>query len=86
MEFIWFIVVGLVAVWLTGKVMKRDDSDVIGDIVIGVIGGLLSGFLFRWLLVSHGGGWLGSVIVAMLIVMPIGVLVLLFVFHLSKTG
>jgi uncharacterized membrane protein YeaQ/YmgE (transglycosylase-associated protein family) len=38
MHLIWFLLVGLVAGWLTGKLTKRSGYGVIGDIVIGVIG------------------------------------------------
>jgi uncharacterized membrane protein YeaQ/YmgE (transglycosylase-associated protein family) len=40
-----WIVVGLIAGWLAGKVMKGGGYGLIGDIVVGVIGGLLGGFL-----------------------------------------
>jgi uncharacterized membrane protein YeaQ/YmgE (transglycosylase-associated protein family) len=52
---------------------------VIGDIVVGVIGALLGGFLFRALGLSAGGGLLGSLIVA-----TIGAIVLLFLLRLIK--
>lgn len=56
MEFIWFILIGLVAGWLAGQFMKSGGFSVIGDIVVGVIGALLGGVLFRFLGVSLVGG------------------------------
>ena len=79
MEFVWFILIGLVAGWLAGQVMKGGGFGVLGDIVVGVIGALLGGFLFRTFGVSAGGGLLGSLIVA-----TIGAIVLLFVVRLVK--
>jgi len=79
MEFLWFILIGLAAGWLAGQVMKRGGFGVLGDIVVGVIGALLGGFLFRTFGVSAGGGLLGSLIVA-----TIGAIVLLFVLRLVK--
>ena len=79
MEFVWFILIGLVAGWLAGQVMKGGGFGVLGDIVVGVIGALLGGFLFRTFGVSAGGGLLGSLIVA-----TIGAIVLLFVLRLVK--
>ena len=38
MEFLWFLLIGLVAGWLAGQVMKGGGYGVIGDIVVGVIG------------------------------------------------
>ena len=79
MEFVWFILIGLAAGWLAGQVMKGGGFGVLGDIVVGVIGALLGGFLFRTFGVSAGGGLLGSLIVA-----TIGAIILLFVLRLVK--
>jgi uncharacterized membrane protein YeaQ/YmgE (transglycosylase-associated protein family) len=79
MEFIWFILVGLAAGWLAGQLMKGGGFGVVGDIVVGVIGALLGGVLFRTLGVSAGGGLLGSLIVA-----TIGAVILLFLLRLIK--
>jgi uncharacterized membrane protein YeaQ/YmgE (transglycosylase-associated protein family) len=78
MEFVWFILIGLAAGWLAGQVIGGGFG-VLGDIVVGVIGALLGGFLFRTFGVSAGGGLLGSLIVA-----TIGAIVLLFVLRLVK--
>ncbi len=40
-----WIVVGLIAGWLTGQVMKGSGYGVLGDIVIGILGGLVGGFI-----------------------------------------
>jgi len=79
MEFIWFILVGLVAGWLAGQLMKGGGFGVIGDIVVGVLGALLGGLLFRSLGMSSGGGLLGAIIVA-----TIGAVLLIFILRLIK--
>ena len=79
MEFIWFILIGLVAGWLAGQFMKGGGFGVIGDIVVGVIGALLGGFLFRSFGVSLGGGLLGAIIVA-----TIGAIVLIYILRFIK--
>jgi uncharacterized membrane protein YeaQ/YmgE (transglycosylase-associated protein family) len=79
MDFLWFILIGLAAGWLAGQVMRGGGFGVIGDIVVGVIGALLGGFLFSTLGVSGGGGLLGSLIVA-----TIGAIVLLLLLRLIK--
>jgi len=79
MEFVWFILVGLVAGWLAGVLMKGGGFGVIGDIVVGVLGALLGGFLFRSLGVSAGGGLLGSIVVA-----TVGAVILIFILRLIK--
>jgi len=79
MSLLWFLVVGLVAGWLAGVLVKGGGFGVIGDLVIGVIGAFLGGFLFSTLGASAGGGLLGSIIVA-----TIGAVVLLYIVRLVK--
>ena len=79
MEFVWFIIVGLVAGWLAGVIMKGGGFGVVGDIVVGVIGALLGGWLFSTMGVSAGGGLLGAIVVAL-----IGAIILIFLLRLIK--
>ena len=79
MEFIWFIIVGLVAGWLAGVIMKGGGFGVVGDIVVGIIGALLGGWLFSTMGVSSGGGLIGAIIVAL-----IGAIILIFLLRLIK--
>ena len=71
MEIVWFILIGLVAGWLAGLIMKGGGYGPIGDIIVGVLGSLLGGWLFGQFGVSLGGG-LG----ANLVVATVGALVL----------
>jgi uncharacterized membrane protein YeaQ/YmgE (transglycosylase-associated protein family) len=79
MEFVWFILVGLVAGWLAGMLVKGGGFGVVGDIIVGVLGALVGGFLFGFLGFSGGGGLLGSIVVA-----TVGAVVLIFVLRLIK--
>jgi len=79
MEFVWFILIGLAAGWLAGQLMKGGGFGIVGNIIVGVIGALVGGFLFRFFGVSAGGGLLGALIVA-----TIGAIVLLFLLRLIK--
>ena len=74
MSLLWFLIVGLVAGWLAGVLVKGGGFGVIGDLVVGVIGAFLGGFLFSTLGASAGGGLLGNIIVA-----TIGAVVLLYI-------
>jgi uncharacterized membrane protein YeaQ/YmgE (transglycosylase-associated protein family) len=76
---ILFILIGLAAGWLAGQVMKGGGFGVVGDIVVGVIGALIGGFLFQRSGAFAGSGLLGSLIVA-----TIGAIVLLFLLRLIK--
>ena len=48
MGFLWFILIGLVAGLLAGTVMKCTGCGITGDIIAGVIGAVLGGFVFRF--------------------------------------
>ena len=63
MHLIWFLLVGLVAGWLAGKLMKGSGYGVVGDIVLGVVGAFVGGFLFRLIGIS-AYGTIGAIIVA----------------------
>ena len=49
MSIIAWIVVGLIAGWLAGMVMKGGGYGVVGDIIVGIVGALVGGFLAAWL-------------------------------------
>jgi uncharacterized membrane protein YeaQ/YmgE (transglycosylase-associated protein family) len=60
-----WLVVGLVAGWLAGKVSRGHGFGLIGDIVVGLIGALIGGFL-AGLIFNGSIGLIGSIIVAFL--------------------
>src|SRR5438128_12640270 len=61
---VWFLLIGLIAGWLAGRVMRGGGYGVVGDMIIGVIGALIGGWLFSTLGISAGGGLIGAIIVA----------------------
>jgi len=65
MNIIWFILIGIAAGWLAGKIMSGGGFGVVGDLVVGVIGALIGGFLFSLLGIT-AGGLLGSLVMATL--------------------
>ena len=79
MDLLWFLIVGLIAGWLAGQVMKGGGYGVIGDMIVGVIGALLGGWLFGRLGISAGGGLIGAIIVAF-----IGAVILIFLLRVIK--
>jgi uncharacterized membrane protein YeaQ/YmgE (transglycosylase-associated protein family) len=64
MGFIAWIVVGLIAGWLAGQVMKGGGYGVVVDIILGILGGVLGGWILGLLGIWSGGGMIGSIIVA----------------------
>jgi uncharacterized membrane protein YeaQ/YmgE (transglycosylase-associated protein family) len=78
MEIVYFLIIGGVAGWLAGLFMKGRGFGVLGNIVVGVIGALLGGFLFRLLGLSSDGSLIGTLVVsfvgAVVLLMLAGVL------------
>jgi uncharacterized membrane protein YeaQ/YmgE (transglycosylase-associated protein family) len=61
---IYSILVGLIAGWLAGQVMKGGGYGVLMDIVLGLLGGIIGGWLFGSLGIWPGGGIVGSIVVS----------------------
>ena len=78
MDLLWFLLIGLIAGWLA-SVVVGGGFGVIGDIVVGIVGAFIGGYLFRELGLSAGGGVLGSIIVA-----TVGAIVLLLLLRLVR--
>jgi len=64
MGFLAWIVVGLIAGWLAGQVMKGGGYGIVVDIILGILGGILGGWIFGFLGFWPGRGMIGSIIVA----------------------
>ena len=60
---IWAVIIGLIAGWLAGKVMKGGGYGVPMDIVLGIVGGVIGRFMFGLLGLS-ASGLIGSIIVS----------------------
>jgi uncharacterized membrane protein YeaQ/YmgE (transglycosylase-associated protein family) len=65
MGVIWWLIVGLIAGWLTGKIMGG-GSGVLMDIIVGLIGALAGGFLMSLLGFRAEGGMIYTILVAVL--------------------
>ena len=64
MEFVYFILVGLIAGWLAGVLVKGGGSGIVVDIIVGIIGALLGGWVFGLWGISAGGGLIGAIVTA----------------------
>jgi uncharacterized membrane protein YeaQ/YmgE (transglycosylase-associated protein family) len=58
-----WLIVGLIAGWLAGKVMRGHGYGIIGDVVLGLIGAFIGGFLFSFFFAGDAGFW-GSIGIA----------------------
>lgn len=66
MFILWWIIVGLIAGFLTGKLMKGSGFGTLVDIVVGIIGAIVGGFIMRALGFADQGGLLYTILVAVL--------------------
>lgn len=73
---IWLII-GAIAGWLAGQIMKGGGFGLVGDIVLGIVGAVVAGWLLPRLGLYIGGGLLGDIINA-----TIGAMLVIFVVRL----
>ncbi|MEZ5082932.1 MAG: GlsB/YeaQ/YmgE family stress response membrane protein [Bacteroidales bacterium] len=76
MGFLWFLIIGAVAGWLAGLIMKGAGFGLIVNIIVGCVGAVLGGWLFG-VLGFNSTGLLGSLITAL-----VGAIVLLWILSL----
>jgi uncharacterized membrane protein YeaQ/YmgE (transglycosylase-associated protein family) len=75
-----FLVIGIVAGFLAGKIMKGAGFGLLGDLIVGVIGSFIGVWVFGLLGISSGG------ILGLLIAAVVGALILLYIIRLAKKG
>lgn len=78
MEILWFCLIGVCAGWLAGQFVKGGGFGLVGDLIVGVIGAVLGGYLFG-LTGIGGGGLVGALVTA-----TVGAIVLLVVLRAIK--
>ena len=78
MEFLWFILIGIAAGWLAGQILKGGGYGLVGDLIVGVIGALLGGWLFGLAGIAAAG------LIGQLVVATIGAVVLILLLRLIK--
>jgi len=78
MSFIWFILIGIAAGFLAGQIMKGKGFGLWINLLVGIVGGVIGGWVFSLLGLSSNG------IVGNLICATAGAVVLLFILSLFK--
>jgi uncharacterized membrane protein YeaQ/YmgE (transglycosylase-associated protein family) len=73
------LIIGGIAGWLAGLIMKGGGFGLIVDIIVGIVGGFVGGWLASVLHIRVGSGLISSLIVAV-----IGAVVLLFAIRLVR--
>jgi uncharacterized membrane protein YeaQ/YmgE (transglycosylase-associated protein family) len=75
---VWLIV-GAIAGWLAGQVVKGGGFGLIGDIIVGIVGAVIAGWLLPQIGIVIGGGIIAAIINAF-----IGAVILLIILRLLK--
>ena len=75
---VWLII-GAIAGWLAGTLLKGGGFGLIGDIVVGIIGAFIGGWALGLFGISGGGGLIASIITA-----TIGAVILLLIVRMIK--
>ncbi|MFO8126835.1 GlsB/YeaQ/YmgE family stress response membrane protein [Yoonia sp.] len=73
------IIIGAIAGWLAGQIVKGFGFGLLGNIVVGIVGAFVAGLIFPVVGLGFGGGIVGSIIHA-----TIGAVILLFLIRLVK--
>lgn len=78
MGWLWWIIIGAVAGWLAGKLMRGGGFGFIVNLLVGIAGAVIGGWVFGLLGIS-AGGVIGSLVTAL-----VGAILLLWIISLFK--
>jgi len=79
MGFIAWLIVGAIAGWLAGVLVKGGGFGVLVDIIVGIVGAFIGGWLAGVLGIHVGSGWIASIVTA-----TVGAVILLFILRIIK--
>jgi uncharacterized membrane protein YeaQ/YmgE (transglycosylase-associated protein family) len=77
-NFIWFILIGIVAGWLAGTFMKGSGFGLVGDLILGIIGAVEGGFVFGLM------GFVTTSLLGELVTATVGAILFIGVLHVIK--
>ncbi len=78
MSFLWFLIIGAVAGWLAGLVLKGGGFGLLINIIVGIVGGVIGGWVFGFLGIET------TSIIGSLITAFVGAIILLYIATLVK--
>ncbi len=79
MGLLWWIIIGAVAGWLAGKLMRGGGFGFLVNVMVGIAGAIIGGWVFNLLGVSTSDGVFGSLITAL-----VGAILLLWIISLFR--
>lgn len=78
MDLLWTLIIGGLAGFIAGKIMRGEGFGIIVDIIVGIVGGWLGGWVFD-LIGVHSGGVIGRLLIAI-----VGAVILIWLIRLIK--
>lgn len=78
MNFIWYIIIGILAGFIAGKLMRGGGFGLLVNLIVGIIGGVLGGWVFGLLGIATTG------IIGSLITSVVGAILLLWIVSLFR--
>jgi uncharacterized membrane protein YeaQ/YmgE (transglycosylase-associated protein family) len=78
MSIIGWIILGVIAGFIASKIVNKQGEGLIGDLVLGVIGAVVGGFLFE----RFGIGGVDGLNLYSLVVSVIGAIIVLLIYHM----
>jgi uncharacterized membrane protein YeaQ/YmgE (transglycosylase-associated protein family) len=76
-----WLIIGAIAGWLAGTLVKGGGFGLIGDIVVGIVGAVIGGWLSGYLGIHIGTGLISSIVTA-----TVGAVILIVILRLLKRG
>ncbi len=80
MSIIAFLVIGIIAGWIAGKIMKGKGFGLFGDLGVGVLGAMIGGFIFHFF-GFYAFGFIGNLVTAV-----VGAVLFLYILRLVKSS
>ncbi|MCE7989424.1 MAG: GlsB/YeaQ/YmgE family stress response membrane protein [Caldilinea sp. CFX5] len=78
MDFILWIIIGALAGWIAGQVMKGGGFGLLGNIGVGIVGSFIGGWLFGMLGIGAGN------LISSLVAAVVGAIILLYIVRLVR--
>ena len=75
---LWFIIIGILAGFIAGKLMRGGGFGILVNLIVGIIGAVLGGWIFGILGIAAGG------IIGSLVTATVGAIVLLWIVSLFR--
>ena len=66
MEFLWWAIVGILAGFITGKIMSGEGYGILHDMILGIVGAFVGGFIAKQIGFASSGGLIYTVLIAVL--------------------